>query len=347
MTSVSGRAIRPSIDRLIRVTAAVCALGLLSSCGLRSTKHQDQRAGDASAPAAATSLPTDSQAASQDQAPKAEPSASPESAATVGGSGAVATDSLNHSFDSFFFQAYAVLADLFSTGDTSGESMLCFPAALAYQAEYRRFHADARESNLPAADAKPVTDAEHGAKSIRFYADFCAADLKRGMTVPQGMACIDKIFQTAKRKSNITVIGQDAQWAAFGMLPDNTRSELHAVVPDDVRRQLDDDQSVIALVGAYEKTSAGIQRVKGHFVSITGYVKDASGSAPHLKIEIVDPSADYRDQPEGERFNQASLVALTTTQKVGLPQYVGYSLSGLDIGADDAMIVLESIVTFK
>jgi hypothetical protein len=259
----------------------------------------------------------------------------------------ILADKLNHAFRSFFYQGAAALNDLFATPGSPASSMLCFPAAFAYQAEYRRAHAEAPLATLKDGSDKPADDQAVAAQDVRFISDFCKADLKKGMTIPQGVGCISRLFTASSLKADLTVIGQDAQWASFGMYPAGIKTELRSVTPGDLHSLLKEDVSVIALVGAYVKDGAKLKRVKGHFVSLTGYSHAEGAAADQATIDVVDPSADYAKRPDSPGFDSYVLAPRPDAMAPLLPEHAGFELRGFSLGVAGATIVVESIIGFK
>jgi hypothetical protein len=317
----------------------------LAACGLVHEKREDKRTAGVEAAAAPA-------AAGNSDASASDPLDPETGGARFDASGhiedaPVGAVSLQHSFRSFFYQSSDELKDLFATPGDGGTSMLCFPSALAYQTEYRRSHAEIAEAQLKSGAPDPAGDNAAGAAEVRFVADFCKADLKQGMTVPQGVACIDQLFAASDLKPDIHVIGQDAQWGAFGMFPSSTKAELRSVTPNDVRRLLNADASIIALVGAYVKDGAQMKRVKGHFVSLTGYDHSDGEPTNEATVALVDPSSDYGSRA-GSIASDSFLMAPHADGLTSLlPEHADFELRGFSLGVDGATVVVESVVAFQ
>ena len=191
-----------------------------------------------------------------------------------------------------------------------------------------------------------ATDTTVGALDVRFIADFCKADLKKGMTIPQGVGCISRLFTASSLKANLRVIGQDAQWSAFGMYPAGTVADLRSVTPGDVHAVLRSDASVIALVGAYVKDGDKMKRVKGHFVSLTGYVHADGSAEDEATISVVDPSADYSHRPDGVTSDSYVMAPRSEALASLLPEHAGFELRGFSVGVVGATVVVESVIVF-
>lgn len=332
--------------------SAQCAVG----CGLFKAPHKNHRSPAATARAAETEqpqesadaeAPTQNEVASSSGSDDQVPHADAEDLNTgTSGAAPVVVDKLDHSFRSYFYQGAAALADLFATPGTPSSSMLCFPAALAYQAEYRRVHAAAPAAKLKDGTEQAATDAAIAGKDVRFVTDFCKADLKKGMTIPQGVGCISRLFTASALKAQIQVIGQDAQWSSFGMYPAGTKIDLRSVTPGDLHALLQSDESIIALVGAYVKDGDKMKRIKGHFVSLTGYTHAEGAQANDATIRVVDPSVDYARKADAVAADSVVMTPRSQATAPLLPEHAGFELRGLSLGVPGAVILVESVIAF-
>ncbi len=338
-----------------RLLVVALAAHTLAGCGLFRETHENHRTDQAhaqlasgdQAPATASAAEAPGPAGAAGEQPEAAPQTGDANFDASSTPAAVAvTDKLDHAFRSFFYQGAAALTELFATPGAPTSSMLCFPSALAYQAEYRRVHAGAPETTLKDGTDKTADDVVLGGQDVRFIADFCKADLKKGMTIPQGVGCISRLFTASELKADIRVIGQDAQWSSFGMYPAGTKAELRSVTPGDLHELLKSDSSVIALVGAYVKEGDRMKRVKGHFISLTGYAHADGAPADEATIGLVDPSADYSRRAEGVKSDTFVMGPRPAALAGLLPEHAGFELRGFSLGVAGATIVVESVIAF-
>jgi hypothetical protein len=211
---------------------------------------------------------------------------------------------------------------------------------------YQRQRASAPLSALPNTVVGSDADAA-AAASVRHFTKACDTDIANdGTTAPQGVKCIDATYRAAGYTPHISVLGNDSQWAAFGMFPEGTGIEERSVELADLRTALDADHSVILLVGFYRMSSDGKRwdRIKGHYISVTGYGYDRAEGSDDMTLLVVDPSIDYG---KGKPFN-----AVTMRQReaagvqTGLPENASYDLTGESISFGAIRTVVETAIVF-
>jgi len=331
-------------------------------CGTNKAKFTDKRSGEQPEVAADTQLkplPVPGPITEMPPAPSANPPAetAPASSTDVDGEPLVTDgtvvkgvydEKIDHSIKSLYYQSSPGLKDLFVDPENSATSMLCWPSALAYQAEAMRTRAAAPLSKLVDPSAAPLTGAEAAHADIRHFATRCRVDLKAGTTVPQGVSCIDEYLKASGYKPEMAVVGLDAQWGVFGMFPTGTKSERRTATPDDVRAATRNGRGIIALVGfyAFDTTKARFERVKGHFVSMTGFGHRDVWGSDELTLEIVNPGTDYAPNPVGRNSERVKMKRFSPDPGVVMPENVAFSLQGPGFDTAPYTSFVESLIIF-
>jgi len=239
-----------------------------------------------------------------------------------------------------YFQDDPSLSDLFSQKTATPTSQLCWPAALAYQMDYE---SRVRQPALPRL-APPVSSPS---EAIRYFTNLCGTDHEVGTTAPQGVSCLNRYFASAGYDASITVTGVDSKWTSS--YPAGKNASPAPVSPKVLQQALDDDASVILLVGFYE-TSAGsqkLQRVRGHFISVTGFGHlDLQGDTA-LTLFVVNPGVDYTQRGDGQKsFDRIAMVPASAPVGLSLPTDVSYMLRGPGFSQPNEIALIESAITF-
>lgn len=248
-------------------------------------------------------------------------------------------------FSSYYYQRDERLADLFADREgRAGESMLCWPVALAYQARYQAEVRTPRISQL----STLLTKGDDVSYDVRSLAELCKTDRNDGTTMPKGARCIDELYQKAGLKASIEVIGVDAVWSSLGMYPSGTHASERAVALADVLHALERDYSVIALIGFYQLSADGKtwSRYSGHFLSVTGYEHRATGGGEQVDLHVVNPAVRYDAAPGSLKFDRIQLRPLGPSTG-SYPDKVAYEMAGNGISFTSYTTILESVVVFS
>jgi hypothetical protein len=248
-------------------------------------------------------------------------------------------------FSSDYYQRDTRLADLFADREgRAGESMLCWPVALAYQTRYQAQVRAPRISQLSAI----LTTGNDVSYDVRSLAELCKTDRNDGTTRPKGARCIDELYQKAGLKASIEVIGVDAVWSSLGMYPGGTAASERAVALTDVIRALERDYSVIALIGFYQLSADGKtwSRYSGHFLSVTGYELRATDGGEQIDLHVVNPAVRYDAAPGSPKFDRIQMRPLGADAAI-YPDKVAYEMAGNGISFTSYKTILESVVVFS
>lgn len=248
-------------------------------------------------------------------------------------------------FSSYYYQRDARLADLFADREgRAGESMLCWPVALAYQARYQAEVRTPRISQL----STLLTKGDDVSDDVRSLAELCKTDRNDGTTMPKGARCIDELYQKAGLNASIEVIGVDSVWSSLGMYPSGTNASERAVALADVIQALERDYSVIALIGFYQLSADGKtwSRYSGHFLSVTGYERRTTEGGAQVDLHVVNPAVRYDAAPGGLKFDRIQLRPLGPST-ASYPDKVAYEMAGNGISFTSYTTILESVVVFS
>ena len=251
-------------------------------------------------------------------------------------------------FSMRYYQAAPSLTDLFADPAVPASSMLCWPTVMAYEMDYQRNHRRRSLPKLATATAVATESSvdQKAASDVRSLAKLCDTDARVGTTAPQAAACLAKFYDNAGYSADLTIIGNDAQWATGGLYPPGTKAEHRPTTPPDLRAALNADKSVILLVGFYRLNVADQQweRLRGHFVSVTGYSYRRAWVEDEMTLTLANPAVLYA----GDQAFSAVKMRLLAHQTIskGLPENATYVLRGPNISGETFTTVIETAVVF-
>jgi hypothetical protein len=251
------------------------------------------------------------------------------------------------SFSMRYYQATPTLSDLFADPSTPSSSMLCWPTVMAYEMDYQRNH---RRLPLPKLTAIPPASEsaadQKAAASVRSLAKLCETDSRVGTTAPQAATCLAKFYESSGYRADLTIIGNDSQWATSGLYPAGTKAEHRPATPQDLRAALNADKSVILLVGFYRLNAVDQQweRLRGHFVSITGYSYRRTWLEEEMTLTLANPAVLYT----GDQASSTVKMRLLAHQIIneGLPDNATYTLRGPNISGETFTTMIETAMVF-
>lgn len=353
--------------RLIAAVVVGAALFLLPACGMQRSEQSDHRyreSDGANGSSAASNTFSPSENAPTTIGSNADEATIRHAPAAANSSSAVAIvnvpeisdeevsrtiydEVLDRSIAMPYYQSASALRDLFLDPSNPKTSQLCWPTALAYQMEYQRRYSAKLLTKLSDASPDNLSPLQTNSVDVRHLASICGTDSKLGTTLPQGAACIAALYEHAGYRPDITIIGNDAQWADLGMYPKDAVAKRRSVNPTDLRVALQADQSVILLIGYYrfDKTLSHWQRLNGHFVSVTGYAHRTQWENQETTIRLVNPAIDYHQRDQASSLAKVRQFDRSRNDS-GLPEDASLALEGSSLQATDSLLVIESAIIF-